>query len=151
MQCGSSTPTESQNSYDTVSTLLLTLCLPMQEGKTGFSTLTRRSIAGLDLLTMCHLTSLRSSDSLKCDMSSVKQQGTKVSREISKDCPQDNVEECPHGKVKTHANCSIKRSVENRPLSVSTDTFALDVEGRDMLEGMCKQKGLSDTMQGVRD
>ena len=131
-QCGSSIPTKSQNSYDTVSTSLLTLHLLMQEGKTGSSTSTRQSDAGLDLLTTCCLTSLRSSDSSKCDMSSVRQQGTKVCREISEDHPQDNMEECPHGEVKTHADCSIKGSVENRPPSVSTDMFALDVERRDM-------------------
>ena len=132
MQCGSSTPTESQNSYDTVSKSLLTLHLLMQEGKTRSSTSTRQSDAGLDLLTTCCLTSLRSSDSSKCNTSSVRQQGTKVCREISEDCLQDNMEECPHGKVKTCADCSIKGSVENRPLSVSTDTFASDVERRDM-------------------
>ena len=132
MQCGSSTPTESQNSYDTVSTSLLTLHLLMQEGKTRSSTSTRQSDAGLDLLTTCCLTSLRSSDSSKCNTSSVRQQGTKVCREISEDCLQDNMEECPHGKVKTCADCSIKGSVENRPPSVSTDTFASDVERRDM-------------------
>ena len=78
-------PTESQNSYDTVSMSLLTLPLPMQEGKTGSLTSTRQSDAGLDPLTMCHLTSLRSSDSLKCATSSVRQQETKVHREVSKD------------------------------------------------------------------
>ena len=76
--CSSSIPTESQNSYNTVSTSPLTLHLPMQEGKTRSSNLTRQSDAGLDPLTACHLTSLRSSDSSKCDTSSVRQQGTKV-------------------------------------------------------------------------
>ena len=132
VQCSSSTPTESQNSYDTVSMSLLTLPLLMQEGKTGSLTSTRQSDAGLDLLTMCHLTSSRSSDSLKCATPSVRQQETKVHREVSKDWLQDNMEEHPHGRVKTCADCSIKGSVENRPLSVGTDTFVSDVERRDM-------------------
>ena len=132
VRCGSYTPTENQNSYGTVSTSLLTLHLPMQEGKTGSLTSTRQSDAGLDLSTTCHLTSLRSSDSSKCGTSSARQQETKVCREVSEDQPQDNVEEHPHGEVKTHADCSIKGSVENRPLSVATDTFALEVERRDM-------------------
>ena len=42
-QCSSSTPTESQNSYNTVSTSPLTLYPPMQEGKTRSSTSTRQS------------------------------------------------------------------------------------------------------------
>ena len=141
-QCSSSTPTESQNSYNTVSTSPLTLYPPMQEGKTRSSTSTRQSDAGLDLLTTCCLTSSRSSDSSKCDTSSVRQQGTKVHREISEDHPQDNVEECPHGEVKTCVNCSIKGSVENRPLSIGTDMFASDVERRDMLRRNAQAKRL---------
>ena len=111
---------------------LLTLHLLMQEGKTGSLTSTRQSDAGLDPLTMCHLTSLRSSDFLKCAMSSVRWQETKMHREVSKDQLQDNMEEHLHGRVKTCANCSIKGSVENRPLSVGTDMFVSDVERRDM-------------------
>ena len=114
----------------------------MQEGKTRSSTLTRQSNAGLDPLTMCRLTSSRSADSSKCAMSSVRQQETKVCREVSEDWPQDNVEEHLHGKVKTHADFSIKESVENRPLSVSTDMFASDVERRDMPRRSAQAKRL---------
>ena len=88
------------------------------------------------------LTSLRSADSSKCAMSSVRRQETKVCREVSKDWLQDNVEEHLHGKVKTHADCSIKESVENRPLSVSTDMFASDVERRDMPRRSAQAKRL---------
>ena len=63
-------------------------------------------------------------------------------REISEDHPQDNVEECPHGEVKTCVNCSIKGSVENRPLSIGTDMFASDVERRDMLRRNAQAKRL---------
>ena len=133
-QCGSSTPTESQNSFNMVSTSPLTLHLPTHEGKTASSTLTKQSIAGLDPLTMCHLTSSRSLDFLKCNTSSVKQQETKVCRGIS--------EECPHGKVRTCAGCSIKESMGSRHPSVSTDMFALDVERRDMLKRNVQAKRL---------
>ena len=102
------------------------------------STLTKWSITGLDPLTMCCLTSLRSLDFSKFNMSSVKQQETKVHRE---DRPQDNME-CPHGEVRTCANCSIKGSVENRHPSVGTDMFALDVERRDMLRRNAQAKRL---------
>ena len=63
-------------------------------------------------------------------------------REVSEDQPQDNVEEHPHGEVKTNADCSIKGSVENRPPSVTTDTFALDVERRDMPRRSAQAKRL---------
>ena len=106
------------------------------------STLTKWSITGLDPLTMCCLTSLRSLDFSKFNMSSVKQQVTKVRRGISEECPQDSVEECLHGKVRTHVNCLIKESAENRHLSVGTDTFALDVERRDMLRRNAQAKRL---------
>ena len=52
------------------------------------------------------------------------------------------MEEHPHGEVKTHADCSIKGSVENRPLSVSTDMFASDVERRDMPRRSAQAKRL---------
>ena len=57
------------------------------------------------------------------------------------DRPQDNME-CPHGEVRTCANCSIKGSVENRHPSVGTDMFALDVERRDMLRRNAQAKRL---------
>ena len=63
-------------------------------------------------------------------------------REISEDHPQDNMEECPHDEVRTCASCSIKGSVENRHPSVGTDTFALDVERRDMLRRNAQAKRL---------
>ena len=52
------------------------------------------------------------------------------------------MEEHLHGKVKTCADCSIKESVENRPLSVSTDMFASDVERRDMPRWSAQAKRL---------
>ena len=52
------------------------------------------------------------------------------------------MEEHLHGKVKTHADCSIKGSVENRPPSVTTDMFALDVERRDMPRRSAQAKRL---------
>ena len=52
------------------------------------------------------------------------------------------MEEHLHGEVKTHANCSTKGSVENRPLSVGTDMFASDVERRDMLRRNAQAKRL---------
>ena len=55
-------------------------------------------------------------------------------RGISKEYWQDSVEECPHGKVRTYVDCSIKENVGSRHPSVNTDMFASDVARKDMLK-----------------
>ena len=127
-------PTESQNSFNMVSMSPLTLCPLMQEGKTTSSTLTKQSAAGLDPLTMCHLTSSRSLDFSKCDTSSVKQQETKMHRGIS--------EECLYGEGPMLVVQSRKVLEAGVWVLVQTCLHRMQ-KGGTCWKGMHKQKGLS--------
>ena len=134
MQCISSTPIESQNSFGMVNTWVLTSCLLIQEAKSTSSTLIKWSTAGLDLSTMYHLTNLRYLDFLRSNTSSVKWQETKVHQGISKEHWLDSEEEGWHGEARIYVSCSTKEDAWSRHLTAVTDTFALGVGKKDMLK-----------------